>query len=215
MSGDSSNLFFHAPELKGVFDTGSVPKIIDALVIRNRSRVVAPSSPPLTVVALWPIILSFLDYWDHKRILSSHPFRSWFTTDQLETMRKLWVKALSHKAIYGFGCTEITLCEKRHCETGPALLYRCGESHWYLEGKRHRIGGPAMELANGLKEWWVMGRRHRDGGPALDFPKGTREWWIRGKRHRIGGPAIEYRNGDKEWWENGFLIRRIENRFIH
>lgn len=48
---------------------------------------------------------------------------------------------------------------KRHCMTGPAIIYKDGGREWWQGGGRHRTDGPAVELASGRKEWWVNGKQ--------------------------------------------------------
>ena len=170
--------------------------------------------PPIPVLWIWPIVLSFLDYWEHVPILSSQPFQSWFTAGELEAMRKLWVKSLtkSETDTCPFSSvTRMTVCGRLHCETGPAIVWSDGEKHWYWGGKKHRVGGPSSTYKSGGTEWRCMGKLHRVDGPAMEGVGGFCMWFLHGSMHRIGGPAAEYVNGDREWWENGKQIR-IEKR---
>lgn len=85
-------------------------------------KVVLTCPPPITVLDLWPTILSFLDYWEHVHLLSSDLlFRSWFTEVEIETMRKLWVKALITKATDRDGVERVYLCGRWHRGIGPVV----------------------------------------------------------------------------------------------
>lgn len=48
---------------------------------------------------------------------------------------------------------------KLHCETGPALIYKNGQTEYRLFGKRHRTDGPAVIYPNGAEEYWVNGKQ--------------------------------------------------------
>lgn len=71
--------------------------------------------------------------------------------------------------------------DKLHREDGPAVIYRDGETQWFINGNRHRLdGGPVIEKPNGFKSWWVNGKRHRIDGPAVIYGSGTPQkfWYI-------------------------------------
>jgi len=56
-----------------------------------------------------------------------------------------------------------------HREDGPALVYKNGTEHWYVNGVHHRDNGPASEYADGRREWWMNGER---------MPEVSRQsWW--------------------------------------
>jgi hypothetical protein len=99
-----------------------------------------------------------------------------------------------------------------HREDGPAIEWRDGSKHWYINNQLHRIGGPAIERPTGDKEWYINNRLHREDGPAIDYGNGTQEWFINGLPHRLDGPAIIYRTkhsqkSHKIWFIHG---RRID-----
>ena len=159
------------------------------------------NGPPIAVLVLWPIILSFLDYWEHVSILSSPAsFRLWFPVDTLETMRKEWVRKLSKTRDGRPGYRkEVRLCGRLHCETGPAIEYADWKV-WFLEGEKHRVDGPAVEHDNVAKMWYMNGKLHRVDGPAVEHADGSRNWYSKGKLHRVDGPAIEESDGSNQWY---------------
>ena len=72
--------------------------------------------------------------------------------------------------------------DQLHNEDGPAVEYKSGTKHWYLNGQRHREGGPAIEcVVTGDKSWYINGQRHREDGPAVEWPNGDKSWYINGK----------------------------------
>ena len=172
------------------------------------------SRPPLAVVVLWSVVLSYLDYWEHLPLLSSpSSFAGWFAAAQMEAIRRGWVRELS-LTTKSVDSKEVRICGKRHCETGPAVQYADGTKAWYLEGKRHRVGGPAVEYADGSKSWFLDGKQHRVDGPAVEYASGSKEWYLEDKRHRVDGPALEY-FGTKAWYLEGKLHRVGEPAFEH
>ena len=70
-----------------------------------------------------------------------------------------------------------------HCVDGPAVIYKCGDKFWYLNGKRHRENGPAIELNNGDKYWYLNGKLHRENGPVVERANGIKEHWINDVRY--------------------------------
>lgn len=53
-----------------------------------------------------------------------------------------------------------------HREDHPAIIFRNGVHHWYLNGRYHRTNGPAVKNDGG-EEWYLDGQLHREDGPAL------------------------------------------------
>ena len=101
--------------------------------------------------------------------------------------------------------------DQLHNEDGPAVEYKSGTKHWYLNGQRHREDGPAIEcVVTGDKSWYINGQRHREDGPAIEYASGDKYWFINGQRHREDGPAIEYASGDKYWYLNGEELTEAE-----
>ena len=132
-------------------------------------------------------------------------------------------------------CTEMIMFRngKKHCETGPALLYVMGMpivwygnhlhmpniemkvlyEEWRLDDMVHRIDGPAFRHRYTLElpwdEKWVQyGKKHRIDGPAVieyvENEINVEEWWVAGLRHREDGPAIvNHSRKIKEWWYGG------------
>ena len=100
--------------------------------------------------------------------------------------------------------------DQLHNEDGPAVEYKSGTKHWYLNGQCHRENGPAIERADGTKYWCLNGQFHRENGPAIEWADGTKHWYINGQRHRENGPAIEYVSGTKRWYINGKELTEAE-----
>ena len=71
--------------------------------------------------------------------------------------------------------------DQLHNEDGPAVEYKLGTKHWYINGKRHREDGPAIECADGIKAWYINGKRHREDGPAIEGASGDKYWFLNGK----------------------------------
>jgi hypothetical protein len=84
-----------------------------------------------------------------------------------------------------------------HSESGPAIIYPDGESHYYCDGKILN----AEEYADRLKI-----------NPHYYYSKGvvTRTWVDRAKNvlHRLHGPAIEVSDGSYYVWYKDGLIHR-------
>lgn len=154
------------------------------------------------------MILSFLDYWEHVPLLSSKlAFQSWFTIAELETVRQLWMKALTvHSTDDQTGTRQVTVSGRLHCESGPAIEFSNGSKHWFLDNKVHRADGPAIEQFDGDFFWVVEGKNHREDGPAIVYSDGSKEWYLHGKRHRVDGPAVEYSDGTRRWYLDDILV---------
>lgn len=100
--------------------------------------------------------------------------------------------------------TTIYLHGKKHCENGPAVLWKNGGGlEWWNHGLLHRLDGPAIEREDGNKEWFVNGLQHRENGPARIYANGTKKWLQKGELHRDDGPAIEWSNGQKQYFLHG------------
>lgn len=100
-----------------------------------------------------------------------------------------------------------------HSEIEPALVYKSGEEHWYLNGLKHRIDGPAETKPNGDYTWYKNGKKHRDGNlPASQWGKGRCiEWYVDGKKQRSDGPAMIYTIDNfsiEKWYHNNKLHRK-------
>lgn len=67
-----------------------------------------------------------------------------------------------------------------HREDGPAIEYKNGEKHWFLNGEHHRENSPAVEMVDGHQEWFIDGKHHRIGGPAIEYPNGETSWYYKG-----------------------------------
>jgi len=88
-------------------------------------------------------------------------------------------------------------------KTGKRKEYGVIVQYYYQNGKRHCESGPAVIYSHGRKEWWLNDRLHREDGPAVIYPDGGKEWWKDDKRHREDGPAVVYSSGTQEWWKDG------------
>lgn len=56
-----------------------------------------------------------------------------------------------------------------HRENGPAIIERCGDQEWWVNGKRHRTDGPAVIFAKDFAEWWIKG---------IEISKEVEAWMI-------------------------------------
>lgn len=69
---------------------------------------------------------------------------------------------------------------KLHCVDGWARqLY--GQTEYWIDGKRHCLSGPAVIFSNGGKQWWVNGKLHSYKHAACQYPSGNKEYWIHGR----------------------------------
>lgn len=62
--------------------------------------------------------------------------------------------------------------EKRHNESGPAIIFQDGPKCWYINDVCHREDGPSIEHVDGSKAWYYKGSYY---GVNNDF---TNETWI-------------------------------------
>jgi len=93
--------------------------------------------------------------------------------------------------------------ERHRLNNSPAVVFRNGDQHWFLNGKLHRMGDPAVILANGDQHWFQYNVQHRIDGPAMVLANGDQHWFLNGKLHRMGKPARIYASGLIEYWLNG------------
>jgi hypothetical protein len=70
-----------------------------------------------------------------------------------------------------------------HREDGPAIVWSCGDKHWYKNGQLHREDGPAVEYNNGQREYWIDGLE-------------VEEWWVMGKNN--------FSKLETNWLKEGF-----------
>lgn len=70
-----------------------------------------------------------------------------------------------------------------HREDGPAIEYKSGPKHWFVNGKRHRLDGPAIEYPNSYNAWYKDGLCHREDGAAIEFVNGGKMYWLNDKNY--------------------------------
>lgn len=183
---------------------------------------------------LWSIILcQYLPYWENVKLLESKDtFKLWYSTKELDLIRKRWVKRQTVKHLYklekfGYGML-VFLDEKLHNEHGPAKVLRhidrtnqYGENHtlrWCdSQGIRQSFFVPRVVWFCANKRSLLFERKEDiTVDPSISNDLNSKEeYYIGGLRHRKGGPAVLFvakpggvldglKEKDDEYWENGF-----------
>lgn len=100
---------------------------------------------------------------------------------------------------------------KIHRTDGPAVIYKNGDTQWYLYGRIHREDGPAMTL-NSHVTYCINGEyvrntntntntviRHGQYVQKIILSDGH-AFYHRALLHCEDGPAVEYKTGIKQYW---------------
>lgn len=64
------------------------------------------------------------------------------------------------------------------------VIFRYGDILYYKDERctiLHREDGPAIEWKNGDKHWFINGNRHREDGAAIEYVYGAKSYYLNGK----------------------------------